>query len=39
LAMKTRAGYSALPVSAEQRARAHRRATQLVDAARKRVGT
>jgi hypothetical protein len=39
LAVKTRAGYSALPVSGEQRARAHRRAMQLVDAARKRVGT
>jgi hypothetical protein len=39
LAMKTKASYDALPVSGEQRARAHRRAKQLVEAARQRVGS
>lgn len=38
LGMKTRASYDAIPVSGEQRTRAHRRAKQLVDAARQRVG-
>jgi hypothetical protein len=38
LAMKTKASYDAIPVSGEQRTRAHRRAKQLVDAARQRVG-
>jgi hypothetical protein len=38
LGMKTKASYDAIPVSGEQRARAHRRAKQLVDAARQQVG-
>ena len=38
LGMKTRASYDAIPVNGEQRTRAHRRAKQLVDAARQRVG-
>jgi hypothetical protein len=38
LGMKVKASYDAMPVSGEQRTRAHRKAKQLVDAARQRVG-